>query len=512
MDLPPLLNSARRAGLARVAGLTVMQGVAAGAGAFATRALFEAMRGDQALPRTALAVLVGAGLVFAAMRIAARQAGERIGQDYARDIRAALFNQAARMPAQAVSQRRSGYMALRFVGDMTAFRNWPALGLPGLVAAAVLIPAALSILWFLHPTLAMAVGGLVLLSVTAITAGGLSLPTTQRRLRARRARIAAEMAERMPIAPHLDRLGRRRTELALLDRLTDRMITMALRQRLVVESIKAVPDAAAGLSAAVVLVLGHRIGLEAGTLAASLAVLGLLVAPLRDLGAAWDYWSAFRAAAIKAGAALDRQPRDLYRDRRSLPPGPISVELVEVPLISAPPLSCKIAPGTVAVLPMSPNDAMALNSMLLGLDDAGTGRILLSGLNFRDLSRGTLRRNIALIGPSPQILRGSLRRVLTLGCDGRPDDRRLARLATEHGLGPLLERLGGLDGRVQERGHNLTVDECDAISLVRLHLLRARLILVAPDTGREAMVYLQRYLSKRVATVVMTRKLEQQVM
>ena len=65
---------------------------------------------------------------------------------------------------------------------------------------------------------------------------------------------------------------------------------------------------------------------------------------------------------------------------------------------------------------------------------------------------------------------------------------------------------------MQERGHNLTVDECDAISLVRLHLLRARLILVAPDTGREAMVHLQRYLSKRVATVVMTQPVTQQAM
>lgn len=61
MDLPPLLDGARRWGLARVAGLTLMQGVAAGAGAFATRALFQAMDPDRPLPVTALAVLVGRG-------------------------------------------------------------------------------------------------------------------------------------------------------------------------------------------------------------------------------------------------------------------------------------------------------------------------------------------------------------------------------------------------------------------------------------------------------------------
>ncbi|TGN61613.1 ABC transporter ATP-binding protein [Paracoccus liaowanqingii] len=507
MDLPPLLNSARKGGLARVAALTVMQGVAAGAGAFATRSLFEAIHQGQSLPFIGLAVLVGAGLVFAATRIAARYAGERIGQDYAREIRAALFDQAARMPAQAVAQRRSGYMSLRFVGDMTAFRDWPALGLPGVVAAAVLIPAALFILWLLHPTLALVVGGLVTLSLVAITAGGLSLPATQRRLRARRARIAAEMAERMPMAPHLDRLGRRGTELALLDRLTDRMVSAALRQRLTVESLKAVPDAAAGVAAAAVMILGHQLELQAGTIAASLAVLGLLVTPLRDLGAAWDYWSAFRAAAVKATAALDRRPRDLYRAGRSLPSGPVAVGLSKVQLSSGRLLTRKILPGVVEVIPLAPCDALILHNLLLGLDDPGTGTILLSGIDLRDLSRGTLRRNVALVGPSPQILQGSLRRALTLGCDTRPDDQRLVRLATAQGLQPLLTRLGGLHGRVQEGGRNLTDAERDAISLVRLHLLRPKLVLVAPETGSDAVSSLRRYLTKRKATIIATREI-----
>ena len=94
MTLPPLLDRGRGRGLALVAALTLVQGGAAGAAAFATRGLFEAMHGRVALPVGALAILAGAGALIAVTRVAARYLGERIGQDYARQIRAALFDHA----------------------------------------------------------------------------------------------------------------------------------------------------------------------------------------------------------------------------------------------------------------------------------------------------------------------------------------------------------------------------------------------------------------------------------
>ncbi|WP_265502480.1 P-loop NTPase family protein [Paracoccus beibuensis] len=38
--------------------------------------------------------------------------------------RSRLFATAAAMPASAAARRRAGYVSLRFVGDMMAFRNW----------------------------------------------------------------------------------------------------------------------------------------------------------------------------------------------------------------------------------------------------------------------------------------------------------------------------------------------------------------------------------------------------
>lgn len=509
MALPPLLDRGRGRGLALVAALTLVQGVAAGAAAFATRALFQAMQSGGALPPIGLVVLGGAGALIAATRIAARYLGEGIGQDYARQIRAALFEHAAHMPASAVAERRAGYMSLRFVGDMTAFRNWLGLGLPRLVAGAVLIPTMLVVLWLLDPVFALAVVPVFGITLLAITLGGMRLIPLQRRLRVRRARIAADMAERMPLAPQLDRLGRRGKELAQLDKRSMAMIRAALRHRLSAETLNALPDLAAGLAAALVILTGHRAGLGTGDIAAALAVLGLLLSPLRDLGGVWNHRAAFRAAAIKAQAALSRQKRDLYRAGQSLPKGAVDVMFEDVVLPSGQVLTLHAKGGTETCLPIGELDASAVSDMLLGLDTPSAGRILLSGVDLRDLSRGSLRRHVQSVSSSPELLQGSLRRALLMGCDSRPDDATLERLARDVGLGPLLDRLGGLDGTVLEGGKNLTHTERLALGLARIRLLPPKLLLLGLDVDEGVRVRLGVHLPKRRATVIQLGRAKQ---
>lgn len=509
MAMPPLLDRRRAAGLAAVAALTLVQGAAAGAAAFATRGLFAAMHEGSAPPATGLAVLAAAGVLIAAARVMARQIGERIGQDYARRVRAALFDHAARMPAGAVAARRPGYMALRFVGDMTALRNWLSLGLPRLIAAAVLVPAMLAVLWMLDPVFALAVGPVVGAALALSVRGGLRLVPLHRRLRARRARIAAEMTERMPLAPGLDRLGRRSRELAALDRRTAAMIAAALHHRRSVETLKALPDMAAGLSASLIVLCGHRAGAPTGDMAAALAALGLLLAPLRDLGGVWNHRAAHAVAAAKAAAACSGTARDLYRAGRSLPRGPVDVVFENLALPSGTRLSARLRGGHATDLPVADIDGHRLADLLLGLDVPGPGRILLAGIDLTDLSRGTLRRNVLAVDAQPVILHGSLRRALVMGCDDRPDDARLERIARQVGLACALARLGGLGGTVLDGGRNLTPQERRAIAVARVRLVRPRLVVVGQDMGQDTGADFgggpDRWGSRRDATILRLR-------
>ncbi|WP_176804996.1 ABC transporter transmembrane domain-containing protein [Paracoccus isoporae] len=480
--LPPLLAVGRRWLLARVAALTLLQAAAAGAAAIATRSLFAALdTAPEDLPATALIVLALSGAVIATVRVAAQLAGERLGQGYALDLREALFDHACAMSASDVAARRSGYVGLRFVGDMTAFRNWARLGLPRLIAGVILIPATCLILAWLSPALLWALLPPVAVALVAIVAGGPMLVPLQRRLRARRGRIAAEMTERMALAPEIDRLGRRSGEMRRLRQRSERMIQAALARLRLAEALKALPDLVAGLCAALLILIGARTGLGTGTIAAALAVLGLLLTPMRELAGVWNHYAAWRAARDKCAAALARPRRGNY-GRRGLPPGPVTLSMAGLPLnADSPPLSMTCDAGARCLLSLPEAQISHLFSLLQRLEVPPPETLFLSGIPLEQLSRGALRRNICRIGPDVPMLRGSLRRMLTLAVSSRPDDDRILDVIDRLGLRGVLCPDGDLNRRVSEGGRNLSTEQRAAISLVQAAMARPRLVLVGQD-------------------------------
>lgn len=480
--MPPLLAPGRRWLLARVAALTLLQGVAAGAAAIATRSLFQAISmSGTGLPLAALCVLALSGAVIAAVRVAAQLDGERLGQAYALALRKALFAHACGMSASDVAARRSGYVGLRFVGDMTAFRNWARLGLPRLIAGTILIPVTFLVLAWLSPVFLWAVLPPTVAVLAAIIAGGAMLVPLQRRLRARRGRIAADMTERMALAPELDRLGLRGKEMRRLHHRSERMIDAALARLRMAETLKALPDLVAGLCAALVILIGAREGLGTGTIAAALAALGLLLTPLRELAGVWNHYAAWRAARDKCAAALSRPQRGGY-GRRGMPSGPVSLDIDALPLDEGgEPLTLTVDAGAYHALKLPEAQASRLFSLLQKLEEPPPETIFLSGIPLEELSRGALRRNICRIGPDGPMLQGSLRRVLTLSASSRPDDDEILGVMDRLGLRPVLCPDGDLNRRVSEGASNLSAEERAAVSLVQAAIARPRLVLIGQD-------------------------------
>lgn len=476
MPMPGLLGGGRWRGLAFVSLVTLMQGGAAGGAAFAARGLFDAMNAGSALSPSLIAALAASGVGIAGARVLSRLMGERLGQGYALVIRLELLEHAAGMPASAVAKRRSGYMSLRFVGDMTAFRSWLGKGLPRLIAAAVMIPTACAVLWLLEPRFALVIAPLFAGTLAVLAVAGTRLEPLHRRLRTRRARIAAEMAEWMPLAPELDRMGRRPAELRSLRKHTRRMIHAALRRLVWAESLKALPDAVAGLAVCAVIVTGAQTGASTGTIAGALAAIGLVLKPLRDLASVWNFRAAYLAARSKCVAALNREQRETGQADIRLPKGPVHVVVQDLQAPSGAILSLDIPAGQTHALTCDPSDADALFSALCGLERVPPGHVTLSGICLTDLSRGSLRRGVQRLTSTPVVLKGSLRRNLALGLLHRPSDDKLAQAARAAGLGGLMDRIGGLDGSLTEGGRTLSTGDRSALSL-------ARILLCAPQVA-----------------------------
>ena len=486
MSLPRILAEGRGRGIALVAALALGQAAAAGMAAFATRDVFAAFRdGAEIVPMVALALVALAGVAIAVLRVIERVVAEKIGQSYAASLRLKLFMHLAQMSARDVADRRSGELAMRFVGDLSAVRNWVSLGIARLISSSIVLPVACAVLFLLNPALGLAAAVPFAIGVGVMTLVGPRLGPAHRRLRERRARLAADMTERIPHAPELRLLGRTRAETARLNRRTKKLIASALDRAKAAAFLRAVPDAVSGIAAALVFLVALRNGVPAAEAAGALAALGLMIQPMRDLAGVWDRHRAWVAARDKCLKMLARPklPRSRGRADEPLPEAPQALRFCDVSAGLLEGITIEAAAGEkIAIIGGNGVGKSTLLGLAAGLERPSCGEVTLGGRAPSSLSASERRRVIGLVGARSPILAGSLRRALTMGAASRPDDAAIVAKAEAFGLKDLIERIGGLDGRVAEAGRSLSSGEARRVLLTRAALSGSTLMLLdEPD-------------------------------
>ena len=472
---PPLLGERRWLALALLVALALGQGATMVVTAFATRDVFVSLREGGAEPAGALVALALAGIALCVLRALEGRVGERAGQSYAASIRMTLFRHVAAMPASAVAERRHGALALRYVGDLAAFKGWIARGLARLISASVTIPAALLILYLLEPLLLWAAIGPLAAVLAGIALLGPSLGAAHADLRSKRARLAASMAERLPQGIALRRSGRMRTETKALAAHSRAVADAGVRREGLAATLRALPDAGAGLAGALCLLTCLRLDLGMPEAVAALTAVGMVVWPLRHLADVADRRRAFAVAFAKLDRMLatERLPTP-KRVEASAAADAIRIEGIEDPFFDL-----TLRRGEMRRL-AGPGSAEAsrLLTGLAGLDLAPPAR----RFEVCGAAPGALKSGRALyLGPHAPTLRGSLRREATLGIGRSPTDDEIEAALACAGLDGLLDRLGGLGGRVAEARRNLSADERARLTLARALLARPDIALIDAD-------------------------------
>jgi ATP-binding cassette subfamily B protein len=105
--------------------------------------------------------------------------------------------------------------------------------------------------------------------------------------------------------------------------------------------------------------------------------------------------------------------------------------------------------------------------LLCRLYEPQGGRILLDGVDIRELPITTLRQRLGVVLQDTFLFSGSVADNLRL--DSKLSDAELERLCGELGLAPLLDRLGdGLTSELRERGGNLSSGERQLLAVARV--------------------------------------------
>ena len=508
--LPPITGDGRARGLAGIVALAVGQAAAAGVAAFATRDVFAALGGSATdLPVLALASIAAAGLMIAVLRYSERVVAERVGQDYVAALRLLLFRHLTRVSARDLAERRNGALSLRFVGDLSVVRGWVSLGLARLISALIVLPAATGVLFLLNPSLGIAAAVPIVLGLLLMALFGRQLGPAHRRLRKRRARLAADMSERVPHAPELRLLGRVSTETRHLVGRTEKLIDAALQRARGAALLRAIPDAVSGVVAAAVFLIALRSGAPGSEAAGALAAVTLMIQPMRDLAGVWDKYSGWQVARDKCRALLrlPKMPGAQQSRSAKLHNRPLSLRFRKVSAGRLAAFDATAEPGRKIAI-IGPNGAgkSTILNLAAGLERPEVGQVRFGRRAATGLSSTERRKLITLIGTRSPILAGSLRRALTMGVATPPDDAEIIACATRFGLDHVIERLGGLGGQVAEAGRNLSAGEIRRLLLTRAALSNCSLMLLdEPDDAldQEGPALVERLVAASPATTLL---------
>lgn len=258
--------------------------------------------------------------------------------------------------------------------------------------------------------------------------------------------------------------------------------------------------------------------LAVGTLVSFWFYLAMFVEPLRQLADRVNILQAAVAAGDRVFKLLDENSRlDESRLGEDLatPSGAIRFENVEFSYGRAAVLKgvrFEVQAGErVALVGSTGAGKSTVMALLCRLYDPGAGRILIDGRDLRTLSTPWLRRHIGVVLQDVILFAGTLRENLLLGRESVPDTALFDALHTAQ-AGELAQRLGGLDGRIMERGEGLSQGERQLIAFARTLVQDPRIVILdeataSIDTETEArlVVALRRVLAGRTAIVIAHR-------
>ena len=463
LTLPPVFAHPRRQALMLVVALGVFQGICLLVAVYATRGLFSGLHHGYSIDWRLLALLGIVASLVPVLQALGRVRAEALSQSYSIDLRESTLDAIARLPPEVRARRSLGGLSLRFVGDMSAARRWVGSGLTQLISASILLPVAVFCLWWLHPSLALAGLGLLIPAILTVLVSGRGLREQQRILRKKRAKIAIRAINRLGIVGNLfiqGRLGREKKQLRKQGEAVGYEAVARIKR---VQLLRTLPEIAMGLGGALIMLQAYRHNIPASAAAAALAVLAIVGLSLRQIVDVWDKYTAWNVALDRYSALFKQatleEPRELTRQ----------AALVEVTRDEN---IWTAAPGSLTSYTGFGIDEQK------ALWDSFTGESSHYGWTAETTLQNRCLPRVSLVSDNVITLPGSLRRALAFGCRKRPDDDKILLTARRIGLTQLLNRLGGLDGKVRENATDLTPSERLRVSICQALLAQPSIILI----------------------------------
>jgi ATP-binding cassette subfamily B protein len=439
--------------------------------------------------------IVGLGVLRAVLMGARRLLSGQIALDVEMDMRSGLYAHLVRLSFGFYDRHQTGQLMSRASVDLQGVRFFLGYGLIFFFQNALTVASVTVVLFFFEWRLALIVLAVTpLLVVLAYRYSHVSHPT----LRDVQQRLAdvATVAEENIVGVHVVKAfaqepAEQRKFVHRSERVFDQTVRANRQRATYVPLISFVPM----LAQAAVLLLGARMvahhTLSVGSFVAFNLYLGMLVLPLRALG----MWVGQAQRATAAGERIFEvidEPEEIADapDARPLPAGggAISFDHVtfgydpERPVLRD--VDLELAPGsTVALIGHTGSGKTTLTSLVPRFYDATEGRVLVDGVDVRDVQLASLRRAIGVISQDPFLFSATVRENIAFGRGDLSDEqvRRAAEAAQAH---EFIDRLpNGYETVIGERGITLSGGQRQRIAIARALAVDPRILVLDDATA-----------------------------
>ena len=413
-----------------------------------------------------------------------------VGNRVLTSARARLFRHLQSLSLAFHNRSRSGDVVIRVISDVGTVRDVTVTALLPLFANVLVLVGMLSVMCWLNWQLTLIALSTVPLFWLSVSRLGRQIQAVSRKQRRQEGQLASTAAESLIGIETVQSLSLGETFADAFGRSNDKSMREGVKAKRLAARLERTVDVLAAISTALVLFFGTRVamrgGMQPGELIVFLSYLKTAIRPVRGMAKYTARLAKASAAAERVLDILDEEPDVADRPNAVEAPdfkGEIVFDAVTLSYDRGNPVlenvDLRIPPGAhVAIVGKSGAGKSTLLASALRLLDPIHGTIFIDGLDIRDLSLASLRRQIAVVPQETLLFAGSIAENLAFG---RPDATReeieaSARAACAHEFISALP--DGYDTTVGERGADLSVGQRRRLSIARAGLSRAPIVIL----------------------------------